>query len=134
MPTVLIVDDDETFRNLLKESLDEYGYTCRVAESAETARRVLRRNMVELILSDIHMPGESGLDFLEWALAENPGTAALVMTGNGISSETLSRTSRIGAYCCMAKPLALEPLLLNLADALHRAGRPSPEDFERGSG
>lgn len=124
MPTVLIVDDDENLRLFLCECLGEKGYSCCLAGNAAEARQVLGAKKVELILSDIHMPGESGLDFLEWALSGHPGTAALVMTGNAVSREVRERISRMGAYCCMAKPISLERLLTNLEGALLLARRP----------
>ncbi|MFZ2447321.1 MAG: response regulator [Syntrophobacteraceae bacterium] len=119
MIRVLIVDDDEQERTFLGQYLEAKRYACSLAANAAEGRQLLRREKFNLILSDLNMPGESGLEFLQWALSTNPETAGLMMTGM-LTPEIVEKATAIGAYCCMAKPIPLDRLLVNMSDALRR--------------
>src|ERR671910_146294 len=78
---ILIVDDEDQIRTLLARLLSAHGYECLAAESAAAARRVLNDTDVSLVLSDVNMPGESGIDFTREVLAQFPDTAVVMVTG-----------------------------------------------------
>ena len=62
---ILVVDDDEGIRNLVKQYLNENNYLVTTAESAESASKKIEIIKFDLIILDIMMPGKSGLDFLK---------------------------------------------------------------------
>ena len=70
--TVLVVDDDEAVRDVLVGMLSEVGYEVRGVGSAREARYALENEEIALLLSDVSMPGETGLDLIRFALCEHP--------------------------------------------------------------
>ena len=69
---ILIVDDDDSIRKLLKRILETRGYLCAVAGDADEALHFIAKQCVELVVSDIMMPGKSGIQLLE-GIADEPG-------------------------------------------------------------
>ena len=80
MQRILIIDDEEPIRTLTSEILQMSGYQSETASDASEARNILKEKAFELILCDINMPGESGLDFIRYALSKYPGTVAIMVT------------------------------------------------------
>jgi len=72
---ILIVDDEDQIRSLLAHQLRTHGYDCATAGSPSEARRLLSAESFALVLSDVNMPGESGLDIAQEVLADYPDTA-----------------------------------------------------------
>ena len=79
-PQILIVDDDEQVRKLLKEYLQEEN-DCRDVASAEEALSLLRSFQFDLVLSDIQMPGLSGLEMAPRILEHSPDTVVIMISG-----------------------------------------------------
>jgi two-component system cell cycle response regulator len=105
---VLIVDDSRLERELAREALDEScEITC--AASGEEALEALRRGAVDLILSDLTMPGLSGLELLARAQREHPGIDFVLLTGNA-SVESAVEALRMGAADYLRKPIQGEEL------------------------
>jgi DNA-binding NtrC family response regulator len=123
MTKILIIDDDEEDRTILGEYLESAGYLCTYAADAAAARKILRNKKFPLILSDIHMPGESGLDFMKWALSENPETVGLIMSGL-LTREIEKKAASIGVFCCLRKAVDLDLLLECLFKASGRVQEP----------
>ena len=94
---VLIVDDERPIRMLLQKILEANGYACRTAENAAQARVLMTEHISDLILCDINMPGESGLDFIRHVHKAHPETAAIIHDLGKISvpAEILSKPSRL---------------------------------------
>lgn len=81
-PNILIVDDDAEVREILAETLVEFGYGVAQAESAEEALPMLEtRPDIGLVISDVRMPGMSGLELVEHARARNAGLKAILISG-----------------------------------------------------
>ena len=119
MGKILIVDDEEHIRQLIGEILTMRGYECILAGSAAEARSVLGESVLDLILCDINMPGESGLDFMRHALKICPNTAAVMVTAIDdpmVAEDALS----IGVYDYITKPFELNGVLISVANALRR--------------
>jgi len=107
-PHVLIVDDSRLERELARDALEaSCEITC--AGSAEEALEALRRDRVELILSDLTMPGLSGLELLARAQREHPGIDFVLLTGNA-SVESAVEALRMGAADYLRKPIQGEDL------------------------
>ena len=118
-PNILILDDDEKTRELLGRLLKKKGYTILEASSAEEARELLKKQPFELMLCDINLPGESGLDFACFALSEYPHTAAIMISVRN-DFESAKNAVKIGAFDFLTKPFERETLLFSVANALQR--------------
>jgi PAS domain S-box-containing protein len=132
---ILILDDDAKIRELLGRVLKRNGYTFSEASSAEEARDLLKKQSFELMLCDINLPGESGLDFARSALSEYPHTAVVMITGQD-DPESAKITIDIGAFDYITKPFERERALFCVANALKRrelciANRSYREDLEK---
>lgn len=119
MPNILIVDDEEPIRQLLQQMLEKEGYTCSQASEADQAREKLKKQKFELVLADINMPGESGLDLIRHLLTEFPQTATIMVTAVD-NPEIAKLTLEIGAYDYIIKPFKRDSVLIRVANALRR--------------
>jgi putative two-component system response regulator len=116
---ILIVDDEEPIRNLLARLLGAQGYECVTAESAAAGRRVLEQSGVAVVLSDVNMPGESGLDFTREVLSSHPDTAVVMVTGMD-DRRYAEAAIELGAYGYVLKPFKPNELIINVGNALRR--------------
>lgn len=107
--TVLVVDDEEPIRNALRKFLKQQQFDVYVASSAEEALQQLRLHKVALMLSDIRMPGTSGVDLVPQALEIEPDLAILMLTAvNDATSAALCMQR--GAMDYLTKPIELADL------------------------
>jgi len=116
---ILIVDDDEQVARLTARVLDAGGFSCDLAFDAARARSALAEREYALILCDMDMPGESGLDLVRFAHERHPETAAVFLSGlddRALAAEALGA----GAYGYVIKPFRANELLINVANALRR--------------
>ncbi len=100
---VLVVDDEPSSRRLCVEVLQELGCDACAVESPEGALRLLEAGQIDIVLSDVRMPGGSGLDLLRTIRENHPGVEVLVMTGFGSIPEAVEAV-KIGAYDYITKP------------------------------
>jgi len=119
MANVLIVDDEFEIRILLKELLAAQGLSPTLASNTTEARQALAQQSFELVLLDIRMPGESGLEFLEQIHNEVPDTA-FIMVSVISDAEVAKLALRLGAYGYISKPFDRNEILINVASALRR--------------
>jgi DNA-binding NtrC family response regulator len=117
MATVLVVDDDAGIRESAAMALEKVGLKTLQAGDVTSALQMLRNHRVEVVLSDIYMPGETGLTLLQ-AIAErtNP-PRVILMTARG-TIETTALAQRIGAFDYLAKPFDLGELIARVRAAL----------------
>ena len=115
-PRVLIVDDDKNTRDGLERALRR-GYDVVTAESGDTALEILARMPVDILLSDVRMPGMDGLVLMQRALARHPGLLCVLLTAYG-NVETAVDAMKRGAYDFLMKPVNLDHLELLLKRAL----------------
>src|SRR3989475_11705000 len=80
MSNILVVDDEKSIGELLEITFRKEGYRVEVVHSAEAARRKLESQIFDIIISDVRMPGESGVDLLKFAKEIAPGSFFLLMT------------------------------------------------------
>ncbi|HEV2501011.1 MAG TPA: sigma-54 dependent transcriptional regulator [Terriglobia bacterium] len=104
---VLVVDDEPSSRQLCLELLQGLGYASEAVDSAEKAIAVLEDGQVDIVVSDVHMPGGSGMDLLRTIKENHPSVDVLVMTGFATISEAVDAV-KMGAYDYIAKPFQLE--------------------------
>jgi DNA-binding NtrC family response regulator len=117
MQTVLVVDDDAGIRESAAMALEKVGLKTVQAGDVTSALQALRAHRIDLVLSDIYMPGETGLTLLQ-AIAErrNP-PRVILMTARG-TIETTALAQRIGAFDYLAKPFDLNELIARVRAAL----------------
>ena len=116
---ILVVDDEEQIRTLLARILTAHGHDCAVASGPAEARRLLSAGSFALVLSDVNMPGESGLDFAQEVLADYPDTAVVMVTG--ADDKRYAETALAnGAYGYMLKPFKPNELVINVVNSLRR--------------
>ncbi|MBV9604289.1 MAG: response regulator [Solirubrobacterales bacterium] len=117
---ILVVDDDEQGRGILSRILQGYGYVCHSASEVREARRVLELMRPDLVLSDVRMPGESGITLLEYIRAEFPYLPVVLVSGlEGI--DVALGALELGAYGWVSKPFDANQVLIAVANALIRA-------------
>lgn len=109
-PRLLIVDDNVDLAENLKEILEDEGHSVTVAPAGREALEVLRGEHFDLVLTDMRMPGLSGIDVLQAVRAEFPGVPVALMTAY-TQDELLEQARRQGALGILSKPVPLERLL-----------------------
>lgn len=119
MANVLVVDDEVQVRNLIKQLLEINGYKCTLAHNTSQARSYLKEDTFDLILCDMHMPGETGLDFSRDVLKQQP-EAAIVMVTAVDDPDLASTVLNMGVYGYIIKPFKPNELVINVTNALHR--------------
>ena len=113
---IAVVDDDSSVRRVLKMQLEEAGYRVVIAATVAEARDILAADNPRLVITDLKMPGEGGLDLLRHIREEHGDTTVIIITAFG-SVETAVEAMKAGAYDYVTKPIDNEALLL----AVHRA-------------
>lgn len=109
-PSLLLVDDDATYRERLAKAITARGYEVRTAADAEAAVLLAEADSPEFAVLDLRMPGESGLDLLRRLMAIDPTTRVLMLTGYG-SIATAMEAVRLGAVNYLTKPADVDDIL-----------------------
>jgi DNA-binding NtrC family response regulator len=115
MTSILVVDDDDAIRDTLYELFSDQ-YLCHSAETAERALTLLQSEIYDVVLTDISMPGLSGLELLGHVLQNYPGTPVIVISGIG-DQEHAQGLIDLGAFDYLLKPFRLE----EVEDSVSRA-------------
>ncbi len=130
MARILIVDDDETIRDTLHELLSQ-EYACQTAETAEKAFARLEADSYDVVLTDISMPGLSGLELLGHIRQKFPNTPVIMISGIG-DHEHAQGLIKLGAFDFLLKPFTLEVVEKSVKRAVDY-GRHLKEDSSRAS-
>jgi two-component system nitrogen regulation response regulator NtrX len=118
MKTVMIVDDEKNIREALTGVLKDEGYGVAAAGSAEEALKKLDSEKVpDVILLDIWLPGMDGTDALKEIKAKFPGLPVIMISGHA-NIETAVKTTKLGAYDFIEKPLSLDKVILCVEHAM----------------
>ncbi|MCA9717736.1 MAG: response regulator transcription factor [Myxococcales bacterium] len=152
-PRVLVADDDPGFTRALCQLLRRFGYRPRSVSDSRSAIAELRRTEVDLLIADVHMPGNDSLELLQYVEREHPSLPVIIMTGRpGVSSAVLALRHGAGDY--LVKPFDFDELhariqklltrasiesqalraldtLNSLLPTLSRRGEPTPEEARR---
>ncbi|MFZ2949518.1 MAG: sigma-54 dependent transcriptional regulator [Desulfuromonadaceae bacterium] len=119
--SILIVDDEKGQRDILNLILKKEGYHVVDVPGVREALAELGKREFDLIMTDLKMQGQSGLDLLEKVLADDPQQCIIMMTAHG-SVDSAVEAMRKGAFDYLEKPLERENLVLTLLRAFERIG------------
>ena len=113
-PSILIVDDDEVYRNRLGRAFVDRGYDVRTASDYDTAVAAATEDSPELEVVDLKMPGKSGLELVQALREIDPSTKMIVLTGYG-SIATAIDAVRLGATYYLSKPADADDIVAAFA-------------------
>jgi two-component system, NtrC family, nitrogen regulation response regulator NtrX len=114
---ILVVDDEDNIRTSLAGILEDEGYRVTFANDGITALDVLRKELPDLVILDIWMPRQDGIETLRKIKEHYPALVVIMMSGHG-TIETAVKSTKMGAYDFIEKPLSLEKLLVIIRNAL----------------
>jgi DNA-binding NtrC family response regulator len=115
--TILVIDDEPNILTTVRRSLELEGYLVEVAGNGATGLAKLVEHDIDMILLDVMMPGETGLEVLPKLRAAKPDTIVVMMSGNA-TIETAVNATKAGAHDFIEKPLSGDKLLLTVQNAL----------------
>ena len=110
-PSLLIIDDEPLMRLSMMDALKAVGYEVRSAATGQDGLALLRKEPFDLVITDLRLPGASGLELLQTCKQHAPRTEVIVITAHG-SVETAVEAMKLGAYDYITKPFSMEELLL----------------------
>ena len=115
--TLLVIDDEKNIREGLAADFEMDGYDVKIAANGDEGLEFLSKGDIDLVITDLRMPGTSGEDVLKKVTREMPGIPVIVLTGHGSIDAAVSAMQN-GAYDFLTKPLKLEHLELVVKRAL----------------
>jgi len=116
---ILVVDDEATIREILQRTLESEGYQCDKAADAAEAMSMMDSCAVDLVLSDIMMPGKSGVELLQEIQEKCPDTAVIMVTAVA-DTQTAINAMKQGASDYVTKPFNLVEVMLSVDRALEK--------------
>jgi len=121
---ILIVEDDASQARLLARAISvrRPEYTVITAPNGEDATRLLSEEEVDLVLTDLQMPGMNGLELLAWLLQNRPNLPVFTMTAYG-TAETLAQLGSYGSIECFVKPVDIGRVVEHMSDSLSQSIR-----------
>lgn len=119
MTRVLLAEDKDSLREMLQVTLEKEGYQVEAVSDGHQAEKSLRSKRFQILLTDLRLPGRSGLDLLTAARESDPMIETIVMTAYGSISDAVS-AMRMGAFDFLSKPVEVDHLLLLVKRALER--------------
>lgn len=125
-PTILIVDDEIRYRELYVRTLRDAGFTVQEAGTAEEARAAIKASVPGMVISDVRMPGDSGIDLLKTSRSSFPTLPFLLVTAYADVRGAVDAL-KLGAVDYLAKPVDLDELLSVVQDTLGVRPAPAPD-------
>ena len=116
MVKILVIDDERSIRNTLKDILGFEGYIVEVAENGLFGIEMAKSNDFDIILCDIKMPEIDGIEVLEKIMEMKPETTVVMISGHG-NIDTAVEAIKKGAFDFIVKPLDLNRLLITIRNA-----------------
>jgi DNA-binding NtrC family response regulator len=118
---LLIVDDDPEMRDLLRKVLEKEGYRVSVAADGHEASAVATRDQFDLVITDMLMPHDGGLELLEFLRRTHPGLPVIIVTAFG-DWQNYSQAVQLGAAAFISKPLKMGELISAVHMTLGKRG------------
>jgi DNA-binding NtrC family response regulator len=121
MPTILIVDDDAVVRGILMDLLSE-NYECNTASTAEQALQYLEIEEYDAVLTDLAMPGLTGVELLKRVQLKDLNTPVILISGKA-QEEVQASLMELGAFAYLTKPFSLDEIESVVQGAVAQNGR-----------
>jgi len=120
MATILVIDDDQHVRGMLRTVLEDFGYTVLEAADGNIGVQIFEQNQVDLIITDIIMPDKEGLETIRDIKKTAPEAKIIAMSGGAkVGPGTyLKLAERLGAQRVFEKPIQISVLLNSIAELL----------------
>ncbi len=119
MPKILVIDDQKSIRNTLKDILEYEGHEVELAEDGPQGVEKFNANKVDVVLCDIKMPDMDGIEVLEKIMEISPDVPVIMISGHG-NIDTAVEAIKKGAYDFIEKPLDLNRLLVTIRNGLDK--------------
>jgi len=120
MPNILVIDDEQSIRNTLKEVLEYEKHTVDLAIEGMEALELFRNNQYDIVLCDIKMPKMDGIEVLEKIFEISTEVPVIMISGHG-NIDTAVEAIKKGAYDFLEKPLDLNRLLITIRNAMDKS-------------
>src|SRR5690554_285582 len=120
MSKILVIDDERSIRNTLKDILEYEKYDVDLAEDGKKGLEMIKSTEYQIILCDIKMPGMDGIEVLEKLQVMAPDTPVVMISGHG-NIDTAVESIKKGAYDFIEKPLDLNRLLITIRNAMDKS-------------
>ena len=132
MASILIIDDEDSVREMLRRLLERVGHTVYEAADGKTALRMYARNPTDLVITDIYMPEMDGIEFLIRVREAFPEARIIALSGGSFISkeEVLRDAAQLGAVGILEKPFSVEECL----DVVQRALKADDEGAAHAEG
>ena len=123
MPRILLVDDDESFRRMIRLSLDKLGHEVVEARNGAEALTLMKEGPPDILITDIVMPEKEGLEIIDEVRRKHPNMKIIAMSGGGrVNASDYLRIARaLGADVVLAKPFSVDEMTASLNNLLGRA-------------
>jgi DNA-binding response OmpR family regulator len=124
MAHILLIDDDELFRPMLRENLEEMGYMVTEARNGKEGLDKYASAPTDLVLTDLIMPEKEGIETIIELRKKWPGVKIIAMSGGGrVSAANYLKTAqRLGAECILSKPFSIDELDAAISKLLPKTG------------
>jgi DNA-binding NtrC family response regulator len=109
MARILVIDDDQDYRTILREFIESRGHTVLEAGDASSGTDIFLREKIDLVVSDFMMPEKSGMELLAELKSIHPKVLFIMVTGFA-SLDTAKEAMRLGAYDLLSKPVDMDQL------------------------
>jgi DNA-binding NtrC family response regulator len=119
MANILVIDDEKSIRNTLKEVLEYEQHSVELATNGPEAVELFAGNSYDIVLCDIKMPGMDGIEVLDNLMQKSPEVPVIMISGHG-NIDTAVEAIKKGAYDFIEKPLDLNRLLVTIRNATER--------------
>ena len=119
MAKILVIDDERSIRNTLKEILEFEKFEVEVAEDGPEGLEKIEKNSFDVVLCDIKMPRMDGMEVLEYILKTDPDITVVMISGHGTIDNAVEAIKK-GAFDFISKPLDLNRLLITIRNAMDK--------------
>ncbi len=119
MTRVLIVEDKDSLREILRVTLEKEGYQVEATSDGKEAEELLRKRRFQILLTDLRLPGRSGIELLQVVRECDPMIETIVMTAYGSIADAV-QAMKLGAFDFLSKPVEIDHLLILMKRALDR--------------
>ena len=118
MASILVIDDDPDTREVLQGTLESAGHTVALASDGKQGVQAYRASRTDLVITDLYMPGQEGLETIKQLRMEFPDVRIVAMSGKPTGGTMLSVAKSLGAEAVLSKPFLPEELLAAVEQAL----------------